>query len=572
VRTLVAPVLLAALASALASAPALRAQDPEELRLRRVDARLGAEFDVEVVQGRLVSRTGRDLARVAAECAGASCEPLVRDVPRAQLDAWYAHACEVLPAGRRPGHLGHWIRLTAPTADAAKQLLAALQSDPAVDCAYAEPVVKPAWVDDPAPPTPLFTSLQTNMGPSPTGLGIWQGQGVLGARGQGVHVVMIEDDWILGHEDVSKLVASAFLGAVPLQTGSTNQHGLSGTSILCADRNAWGITGIADEIDIRFASREYGYTLENAIAVTTANTQPGDVLMMVLMLLIAQVGNDDWVPVEYLQATFDAVLTATANGRLFVAAGGNGGRSLDDPRLLNRFNRGFRDSGAIIVAASEGASLQRPVWCNYGSRMDANGWGDNVVCCGYGTIFFPNADVRQAYTASGTGTSSATPQVAGVVCSVQGAALRQLGRRLTNAEMLSVLHQYGTPSPDTIGRRPDLLAMLTAIGAVDGLLPAAPDVQIGGSVSVAMSGAGAGAFLFASFGVGDLDLGFNRHFHLDLASMLTIGFFGFAGGQASLQVTVPPSPDLHGVSLYLQAGTLDNGAVHLSNSAQLTVL
>jgi hypothetical protein len=569
VRPLVAQVLL----TALASAPALRAQAPaDELRLRRVDARFAAELDVEVVQGKLVSRTGRDLARVAAECADALCEPLVRDVPRAKLDAWYAHACDVLPAGRRPGHLGHWVRLTAPTAEAAASLLAALQSDPAVDCAYAEPVVKPAWVDDPYPPTPLFTSLQVNMGPSPTGLGIWQAQGVLGARGQGVRVVMIEDDWILGHEDVSKLVASAFLGPVVPQTGSTSQHGLSGASILCADRNAWGITGIADEIDIRFVSREYGYTLENAIAVATANTQPGDVLMMVLMLLIGQVGPDDWVPVEFLQATFDAVLTATANGRMLVAAGANGGRSLDDPRLLNRFNRGFRDSGAIIVAASEGASLQRPVWCNYGSRMDANGWGDNVVCCGYGTIFFPNGDVRQAYTASGTGTSSATPQVTGVVCALQGAAMRQLGHQLTNAEMLSLLHQYGTASPDSIGLRPDLLAMLTAIGAVDGLLPAAPDVSIGNAVSVTISGSGAGAFLFASFGVGDLDLGFNRHFHLDLASMMTIGYFAFAGGQASWQLAVPALPDLHGASIYLQAGTLDNATVHLTNSAQLTVL
>jgi hypothetical protein len=546
-----------------------------DVHLDRLCVKLADATAVECEGGALRSRTGCDLGAVIAAVAGTRVEPLVQGLPRAQLDEWHEHACAVLPPGRQPGHMGCWLRVVAPSRERAAEVRAQLLRAPWVEHAYLEPRVGESALPggDPPPPTPPFMALQGYWDPSPTGTGLRQAQGILGARGQGVRLRMVERDWVLGHEDIDKLVAANFIGAVtPGNLGSAN-HGLAGTSILVADRNAWGLTGGVDEVDIRFLGVIENGGTPNAVLVAMANSQPGDVILMVLQFLLGQVGIDDFVPVEYLQAEFDAVLTATSNGRIVVCSAANGFRSLDDPRHLRRFDRTFRDSGAIMAAATDGSTLVRAPYCNFGSRIDANGWGENVVTAGYGTLFYGNNDPLQSYTAGYSGTSAATPIVCATVVALQGAAKRQLGRALTGAEILALLHQHGPASPDTIGRRPDVAAMFRALGIVDGLEPAAPDALPGGAVPVTLSGSGGGAVLFASFGTGNTSLGFNRPVHLDLGSLQTVGFFVLAGGQATWNLQVPNIASLSGASLFLQAGVLlPGGGVHVTNSAQVSVL
>jgi hypothetical protein len=570
------------LGSAAAQAPAAAepaAAGPHgpgpDVHLDRLCVKLADAVDLECVGGVLRSRAGADLGAVAAALAGARIEPLVQGLPRALLDEWHARAGAGLPAGRRPGHMAHWLRVVAPSREHAAEVLARLSREPLVEHAYREPrfAAASAQGSDPPPPTPPFMAQQGYWDPAPTGLDVRWAQGILGGRGQGVRLRMVERDWVRGHEDISKLHAGNFLGGVtPGNLGQAN-HGLAGTSILVGDRNAWGLTGGADEVDIKFIGTEQNGGVANAVLVALANSQPDDVILMVLQFLLGQLGVDDWVPVEYLQAEFDAVLTATGNGRIVVCSAANGFRSLDDPRHLRRFDRTFRDSGSIMVAATDGSALVRAPYCNFGSRIDANGWGENVVSAGYGTLFFGNNDPLQSYTAAYSGTSAATPIVCAAVIALQGAARQQLGRALSRAEILSLLHQFGSPVPDTIGRRPDLRAMFRSLGIADGLEPAAPDALPGGAVAVTLSGTGGGALLFASLGTGNTGFGFNRPVHLDLATLQTVGFFALVGGQATWMLNVPNDAALSGTDLYLQAGVLGaGGSVHVTNSAHVSVL
>lgn len=557
-------------------------ETPQVLRsvyLERLEVKLVEGSGAELRDGRLVSRNGTDLSSVQRWFEQAQAMPLVTAVPREQLDAWHAHACAVLPEHNRPGNLGLWFKLVADGAATAERLRTALEQEPLVDHVYCEPVLYPATAPnftggDLPPTTPAFMSQQLSHSPSPLGHGVRQVGGILGARGQGVGMRMIENGWVWDHEDLCQVVPANVIGAMPPVIQPDSNHGIAGASITFADRNAYGLTGVADEVSALFAGININGGYPNAMAIALANSQPGDVSMIVIMILVPALGPGTWLPFEFLQSSFDATLTATANGLHVVVPGGNGNRSLDDPALLGRFDRNFRDSGAIIVGASQAGLLQKASFSNFGSRIDAHSWGDQVLACGYGTLFFGNNDLRQSYTAAGTGTSSATPHIAGVVASLQGAAQRQLGQVLTNQEVIDLLHTIGPQTPDVIGRRPDLLAMMQQLGIVDGLMMQEPDVLLGDTIVADLDGpVGSIAALFGSYATGDFALGFNRNMHLDLFAYSPLGAYVLANGTAQYSLPVPNDASLHGVDIYLQAVRLElTGTLHVTNSCQVTIL
>ncbi len=572
---LLASLLLASLAPLRAQAPAsdLPATIPD-----RLDVKLVEGSGAELRDGVLCSRTGFDLRAAAALFARAQAEPLVTAMSWDQLDELHANACRKLPPGNRPGHLGLWFRLHAESPAAAAALLVELLREPTVEHAYVEPRCYGAGMaaasQDIPPTTPLWTSLQHAQEPTPVGHGVRLAQGILGGRGRGVGFRMLEISWILDHEDVSKLTAANFLGGVPAVDPQEANHGVAGSSLLMADRNGYGITGIVDEVDPRFLSIVLNGTVENTMVAATASSQPGDVMMLVLMVQIPQLGPGTWLPVEFYQSVFDATLTLTANDRILVVCAGNGNRSLDDPQLLRRFDRTFRDSGAIIVASTDGGALQRATYSNWGSRIDANGWGNNVVAAGYGNLFYGNSDPRQAYTDGYTGTSASTPHIAGVIASMQGAARRQLGRSLTLAEVQNAIHTHGAPTPDVIGLRPDLPAIFRAYGIIDGLAVDAPEVAVGGTMSGVLEAPALAVFgLFLSPNDIDVDVGFNRHLHLDPGFLISLGTYVVNGAPVPWSWALPNDPTLQGFQLYFQAARIDAaGTLELTNSGHMSVL
>jgi microbial collagenase len=568
----------------------LRAQepvitDPRAVWPERLCVKLAEGSGAELRDGALCSRTGTDLSSVAAIFAQAEARPLITCVSWDVLDEWHTKACAVLPANNRPGHLGLWFHLTCESPETAARLRDQLRANPLVACLHHEPRLALARWGEPAadssplpggdipPTTPLLTSLQLTHNPSPQGHGVRRVDGIYGARGQGVRFVMIEESFVLDHEDVCQLTASHFLGPVPPLDMNHAQHGTSGASMVCATRNEYGFTGIADEVDARFIGLGPAGGFENALAFAVTQTQPADVILVVLIVQVPLLGPGSWVPLEFFQAAFDATLTTTALGRLVVVPGGNGDLSLDDPALLNRFDRNFRDSGAIIVGASAPGPLVRAPFSNWGSRIDAHSWGDGVASCGYPGAFFPNNDLLQAYTAGASGTSASTPQVAGVVAAIEGVARAQLGAPLTNQQVLALLHAYGPDTPDVIGRRPDLEAIFAALGVLDGLAVDEPDFDLLETIGVTMDGApGSIAALFASFAAGDVDLGLDRHVLIDLTGMVSIGAFVLPAGTATYSLPIPNSATLHGVSLYFQAVRLTGSSpLHVTNSCQATI-
>ncbi|MEC7582706.1 MAG: S8 family serine peptidase [Planctomycetota bacterium] len=555
-----------------------------EVHPTRLCLKLSAEVDAEVHEGRLRSRSGADVDPVAQLLQGSVVAPMITGVPRSLLDAWYARAVAVQPPHNRPGHLAHWFVVQCSDATAATRLRIELSGQPTVTHCYHEPMFRGAGSvrraqggGNPPPGTPSFTHLQGTLSDPPDGVGLRRAHAILGCRGQDVKLRMVEEDWWLDHEDVSKLHAGNFIGNVPPQLPGISNHGLAGASLLVADRNQFGLTGAVDEADIKFLSFPANNGLANSLVTAAANADEGDVLVMVLMFLLGQLGPDDWVPYEFLQAEFDAVLTATSNGRIVVASAGTGHRSLDDPRLFRRFDRTYRDSGAIFVGATDGVSLVRAAFCNYGSIIDANSWGEDVVSAGYGTLFYGtgpqgNQLVTRSYTERYAGTSASVPIVCGVVVAAQGAARRQLGRNLTGFEIRDLLRAFGTPVPGSIGMRPDTHAILEDIGALDGLELSEPDMQVGSSVLARITGNGL-TVLFASLGVGTTHMGFNRPLHLDLGTLVTVEL-RLVSGSTDMLLAVPNSPALQGINLFFQAGVQATGGppVHITNSCQLTVL
>ena len=141
-------------------------------------------------------------------------------------------------------------------------------------------------------------------------------------------------------------------------------------------------------------------------------------------------------------------------------------------------------------------------------------------------------------------------------------------------QVLDLLHTVGATTPDVIGRRPDLFAILQQLQAVDGLTMVAPEVALGDTIQADISGpAGSIAAMFGSFATGNVPIGFNRNIHLDLGSYAVLGAFALSGGSAQYQLPVPNNVALHGSDIYFQAVRL-TGAQQLfvTNSCQVTIL
>ena len=106
-----------------------------------------------------------------------------------------------------------------------------------------------------------------------------------------------------------------------------------------------------------------------------------------------------YVPVSYWPDDLTAIQYATALGILVVEAAGNGAQHLDDdvyagpgpgfrPTRLNPFVRDGLDSGGILVGAGappsgdHGPDRSRLPFSNWGTAIDAQGWGRDVATTG----------------------------------------------------------------------------------------------------------------------------------------------------------------------------------------------
>jgi Subtilase family len=345
-----------------------------------------------------------------------------------------------------------------------------------------------------APPivTPDFTSMQGYLNPAPTGIDAKYAWTVPGGRGNGVRIIDCEWGWRFTHEDLIQLQGGVLAGS----NASNDNHGTAVLGEISGDRNAFGITGIAEEAWIGAVSFT---TLPSPTAIKEAadRLRPGDIIL----LEIHRIGPQNrWLPIEWWPADFDAIRYAVGKGIVVVEAGGNGGENLDDPvyntpqpgfpaTWRNPLNPANPSSGAVMVGAGNppagtfgftqygGDVLVDRARCNfsnYGSRIDAQGWGWLVATTGYGDLQGapppPDSNKDQWYTDEFSGTSSASPIVVGALACVQG-ALRTRGRiPLSPARCRELLRATGSPQQDgpgrprsqRIGNRPNLRQLIPA--------------------------------------------------------------------------------------------------------------
>lgn len=444
-----------------------------------VDAARSTDRDVA-----LLRRAGVDRAAVDADVARLNARVAAdKQLAMARL---FGRPVEALDAEKDSGeaqsgdeladlNLYYSISIAGATRAQAEALIDELNALPSVEIAYAQPIPQDAAADI-APATPSYVSQQGHRAAAPAGIDAIYAATVPGAGGQGVKVIDVERGWNFDHED---LPSTFFRGGTP----GAGEHGTAVLGVLAAAENRYGMVGIAPDVSIGVSTATGGSDgIAAAISAAAGQLGAGDIILIEQHYQGPDSGQTctcncsqfEYVAMEYFQADYDAIKAATANGIVVVEAAGNGSMNLDSAIYGNRFNRSTRDSGAILVGAGSAAARAPECWTNYGSRVDVQGWGDSVFTLGYGDLAKLNgSDVRQWYTNSFSGTSSASPIVTGAVAAIQGMRRSREQAVLTPTGVRSLLRTTGTAqaaSPKQIGPLPNLKAALDSFGP-----PCSPD-------------------------------------------------------------------------------------------------
>ena len=296
----------------------------------------------------------------------------------------------------------------------------------------------------------------------------------------------LEQGWNLDHQDLEGLALGPLFGVNRAQADNRlGHHGTAVLGLLAAAGKSPFVKGTAAGLCRFVVTSHYdkdGHNGNVAAAIFQALSpaaldplQPGDIL-----LLEVQRGR---LPAELEEEDLCAIRLAVGLGIIVIEAAGNGGFDLDaysDPsngRNLRRGDLRFRDSGAILVgAARAGLPHNRAPFSNYGSRLDCFGWGEAVTTCGYGDL--AGKGVQDFYTNRFSGTSSASPIIAGAAALLQSLHEAHAGGRLGPQEMREILAdsttgtRQGPKVPGNIGVMPDLK------GIVRDRLQLVPDVYL----------------------------------------------------------------------------------------------
>jgi serine protease len=319
----------------------------------------------------------------------------------------------------------------------------------------------PADLEDDSCPisTPSFESYQGYLGPAPHGIdapAAWR----RGARGQGEWFADVEGGWNPQHEDLpGDRITHA--GGTQFRDPAWRAHGTAVLGEVVGRDNGKGVVGIAPEVERVFTSSIGGTTVADAIDTAAEQLRAGDVLLIELQ---SSGPRGRWIPVEYWDDVYEAIHAATKRGVIVIEAAGNGAENLDNRVYEGAFDRSKRDSGAIMIGAGgpprDGFSDREKLdFSNYGGRVDVQGWGRKVATLDYGDLQACDDGGDRHYTGEFSGTSSASPIVAGAAVILEGIA-RGKGKLLSPLALRDLLRKTGTPQAgDTskqIGPRPDL--------------------------------------------------------------------------------------------------------------------
>lgn len=379
-----------------------------------------------------------------------------------------------------------------------------LRSLPGVETAYWKPGVENPLAPAAPPDIPEvempgvrpsdFRILQTYLDAAPQGVDVGAASLRPGGRGDGVRVVDIEGGWRFTHTDL--LVNSGgLLAGTQYPEVSWRDHGTAVLGELGGDADSAGVCGICPNAILSSVSHR-GLGSSKAIEIATGLLSAGDVLLLEMhrpgprFAYAQRLDQLGYIAVEWWPDDLLAIQGAIAKGIAVVEAAGNGAEDLDAP-LYNTPGPNFPaawcnplsggvDSGAIVVGAGAppsgayGPDRSRLDFSNWGRRVDCQGWGRGVLTTGYGDFYTDIQDAADEdywYTRQFSGTSSASPIVAGVVACLQGVA-RAGHSVLQSSDLRSALRATGSlqvarpgaPEIQNIGSRPDLAALIRHLG------------------------------------------------------------------------------------------------------------
>jgi hypothetical protein len=285
------------------------------------------------------------LSEAIAEFGLTDAHRLVRHVPEPRA----ADAGRQAEVDRLVRRLRSYWRIDARSKNApAEAILRRLQATDGIESAYREtalssPSVMPA--DDP------HNSRQGYLDPAPAGIDARFAWTRPYGDGAGVGLVDVEFDWTRDHEDLRGQSPTLVFG-----DAISGEHGAGVLGAVVAEDNTVGVVGAAPAPAYVFLTSWYEIGsptdhLAEGIVLSACLMNPGDVLL----LEVERWGR----PVELWDADYDAVQFAVATGVVVIEAAGNGGVDLDgatDPAgrfVLDRASADFRDSGAIVIGASD---------------------------------------------------------------------------------------------------------------------------------------------------------------------------------------------------------------------------
>ncbi len=386
---------------------------------------------------------------------------VVFDVPEAQLDELRLHGEQ--RTGRVLHDLNLFFRIELADYGSAGQVCDGLNGFDIVEIAYplgtvGDPTLAAVRIVD----TPDFEPLQGYRQAAPVGIDADYANTFSAGTGTGSLIADVETGWTDDHEDTRHKTEDAYVGLAGAPYPW--DHGTAVMGELVGEDQAKGVRGIVHDADVRLSSHlgsasNIGTAIVNAISAVG----PGDFVQLEVQCFG---GAPDPYPCEYVDSIFASVQAATANGIHVSAAAGNGDRDLDSAPFGGAFDRSVRDSGAILVGASNGSSLDKASFSNYGSRLDAHGWGFNVTTAGYGDLFSDGTpSYLRWYTSGFSGTSSATPIVTGAAMILNSVAREAFGVPLDPLVLRATITATGTSqgSGGAIGPRPDLRAALSRL-------------------------------------------------------------------------------------------------------------
>ena len=398
-------------------------------------------------------------------------ERSIPSVSEKQLETWKNQTAPGLAqAGRRVPDLNRYYRVRFAPDASIDGVEAALLAIPEIERVYRVPkLFLPAATDylNPTNPSGVW---QRYVDAAPSGIDAryaWSNA----LNGAGVRVCDIEFDWNENHVD---LPAVSNLISGHTDAGSGDDHATAVLGQMAGLNNTSGVRGISHGASFYFAGAyvSNSYNIADAIAAAAQALSTGDVILLELQISGPN-GTYDFVPVEWYEPYYDAIVAAVAQGVVVVEAAGNGSQNLDDP-IYSTGNGGHypflaaNDSGAIMVGAGAPPTFPNPRsrldFSNYGQTVDAQGWGFTVLTAGYGDLY--NIEGKNSwFTANFSGTSSASPIVAGAAAVIQQAFRQKFTNAAPPALVRQIIRATGTPQSgaDNIGPFPNLRAAIQAI-------------------------------------------------------------------------------------------------------------